>query len=337
MAEFGCCATLNRKSSIASSLRCFTSRASPMSLSGSGGTVECPTHARRKRRGSFDNRQHVSRIDGAAFGGDQLLHDSRPGGLDFVLHLHGLDHEDALAGFDLGFFRDQQAHDLAGHGRDQLSRALFVGARALAAAQGSGIAQFGGIAHRAEPQVEVGGGALTFDLVRLAVDDDREHVPPGKNRIYLDLAAVEAALPMAVNAVEFQAVVLAVDGDVVDHELGTGLWAYPLLRLSLLPSFFHSETALAPLPAPLPAPVASGSRMVNSPAAIAATQASSRLISGGGVLSRRSRYPVSRRPERNPGSLKMRRKSEILVLMPPTKYSLSARIRREMACSRLEP
>ena len=48
-----------------------------------------------------------------------------------------------------------------------------------------------------------------------------------------------------------------------------------------------------------------------------------RLLAG--LASRRSRKPVSRLPHENPDRSRMRRKSEIFVLMPPTKYSLSAR------------
>src|SRR2546425_8121577 len=49
---------------------------------------------------SLDDCQQLPRLDGLTRLDAQLLHGTRPGRRDLVLHLHRLDHQQALAGFD---------------------------------------------------------------------------------------------------------------------------------------------------------------------------------------------------------------------------------------------
>ncbi len=53
----------------------------------------------------FHDGQHVAGVYGCAWGCRYFLDDSLFRRLDLVLHFHGFDYNDALAGLDLGIFR----------------------------------------------------------------------------------------------------------------------------------------------------------------------------------------------------------------------------------------
>src|SRR6266849_6811426 len=82
----------------------------------------------------FDDGQHVAGIYRHTCGRRYFLYDSPFWRLDFVLHFHRFDYDDALAGFDGGIFRDQQAHHAAGHESQDSPGSLFVSGSLLARA-----------------------------------------------------------------------------------------------------------------------------------------------------------------------------------------------------------
>ena len=65
--------------------------------------------------------------------------------------------------------------------------------------------------------MSIRGGALALDLISFAADENGKHVAARKHSIHLEFFAIQPALPASVRALQFQAVVFAVDGDVVKH------------------------------------------------------------------------------------------------------------------------
>src|SRR6516225_2222875 len=166
----------------------------------------------------LDDGEDVSGVHVGTGGDDDLADDAFSWGLDFVLHLHGFDDQDTLAGLDFGAFRNQKTEDLARHGSDELARAFAV-VGAGAAAQRTRIAQFDTVAARADPEMEICCAALALDFVGLAIDEHGEHVVAGQHGIKVDLLAIEEALPTAIDPVEFEPELLTVDDHLVGHRV----------------------------------------------------------------------------------------------------------------------
>ena len=64
------------------------------------------TPRRGRLRSLFELEQRVTTLDGLAGGDEDLLDDALVLGLDLVLHLHRLEDDEPLAGFDPGTFLD---------------------------------------------------------------------------------------------------------------------------------------------------------------------------------------------------------------------------------------
>jgi hypothetical protein len=133
------------------------------------------------------------------------------------LHFHGFDYDDALAGFDFGIFRDEQAHDASGHGSQNFSGALLVAGSFLARAQGARIAQLDREAGTAYPHVEIGGSLLALNFVGVPIDQQGQNVASRDDRIYVDRLPVEAALPSAGGFFKLEAVWFAAYDDFINH------------------------------------------------------------------------------------------------------------------------
>ncbi len=99
------------------------------------------------------------------------------GRADFVLHFHGFDDEEPLAGFDgiAGF--DEQANNFAGHRGDDLLAAFDFEGAVTATAPGAGIDDLGGEFFEAGLQGERSAGRRSdANFVRLAAKKDGESV-----------------------------------------------------------------------------------------------------------------------------------------------------------------
>src|SRR6478609_8336561 len=78
-------------------------------------------------RSSFDNHEQPARLDRRAFGHGDLFDAPRARHRELVLHLHGFDDDEPLAGGDGVAGLDEHAHDATGHRR--LHPLLAVAAR----------------------------------------------------------------------------------------------------------------------------------------------------------------------------------------------------------------
>src|SRR5580692_4414594 len=174
-------------------------------------------------RSSLHDRQHIAGIHGDALSGEHFLDGPLLRRFDFVLHLHRLHHQHARARLHCIAFPHQYAHHFAGHGRRQLSRTVIIRG-AGATMQRARIAHLAGESRAAHPQVPViilvPGNALRLDLVSLVADTEGKHVRPNQHRINRDFVAVQTARPPALGSLDFEPVILAVDGDVVKHKNG---------------------------------------------------------------------------------------------------------------------
>src|SRR5581483_2596724 len=154
------------------------------------------------------------------------------------------------------------ADDLPRHRRMQLLRPFDAAAGSAAAAERARIAHINREARALHPQVQVGGGALALHLERLPIDNQRQHVGTGDHGVNVELLAIEFALPAIFQLVQFELVVLAVDGNLVNHSR--------FLIDSARPESFQREGASGALPLPFVlAPALEGSSTANSPAAMA--------------------------------------------------------------------
>src|SRR5437016_3538410 len=95
------------------------------------------------RRSSRNYTKSFAGVDGLAFLGQDPLNRAAFGRANFVLHFHGFDNEQALAGFDMFSFFDEKAHHFAGHRRKDLLPALGFDAAVAAAAPGARIDDLG--------------------------------------------------------------------------------------------------------------------------------------------------------------------------------------------------
>src|SRR5580700_9426232 len=163
------------------------------------------------------NRQHIARVHRRTFRDENFLDRSPLWRLDLVLHLHRLNHRHASARFYLVSFANQQTHDLAGHrSGDLLGPLIIPGARA--APQRAGIADLSDEARAPHPQTPFVRHPLRLNLVRHVSDAQRDYIGASENGINLQVAAIEAAGPASLGAIEVKPVILAVDGYVVEHE-----------------------------------------------------------------------------------------------------------------------
>src|SRR6266404_7328003 len=119
---------------------------------------------------SFHDGQHVAGVHRRAWHRRYLFHDPLFRRLDFVLHFHGFDYHDALAGFDFGIFCDQQTHDASGHRSQKFPGTLFVTASFITRAQGARVAQLYPEARGTDPQMEIGGSLLALYFVVTPID-----------------------------------------------------------------------------------------------------------------------------------------------------------------------
>jgi len=105
-----------------------------------------------------DDGENFSRIHGLPFGDEQAFDFSGLRRTDFILHFHGFDDEQTLAGLDdiTGFYQD--AHDFSRHGRNHLLAAFGFGCAAAPSPPLPGINDFGAelFAARMDPQTRTG-------------------------------------------------------------------------------------------------------------------------------------------------------------------------------------
>src|SRR5271165_277831 len=282
------------------------------------------------RSSSLHDRQHIAGIHRGALGNKNILDRPPLGRLDLVLHFHRFNHKHPVSGLDLGSPIHQHADNLARHGGRQFPGTVIV-RRPNAAAQRSRIANFCRKAGASDPEMLVACNAFALHFVGFVADAEREDVRPRQHRVHLDRATVEAAQPAPFGALKLEPVILAVDDDFVSH-----------LIASRRAALFQWEAAFEALPddpsagTRSPGPAAAGPSTANMPAAITATSTDAGSAAESDSTSCfcfniRSRKPVSSLAERKSGWRRIRRKSEILVLIPPTKYSFRARVSRPIA------
>jgi hypothetical protein len=189
-----------------------------MALAGSEWFDVTPVVGRKSKAYSFDDGQHVAGIYRRAWGRRYLFHYPFFWRLDFVLHFHGFDYHDALAGFDFGIFCDKQAHHAAGHGSQDFSGSLLVSGSFLARAQGARIAQLDRETGTAYPQVEIAGSLLALDFVGASIYQQGQNVAARDDGVDLDQLPVQVARPSADGSFKFELVWFAVHDDFVNHE-----------------------------------------------------------------------------------------------------------------------
>ena len=73
----------------------------------------------------------------------EFFYDAGLWGFDFVLHFHGFDNEEALAGFDFVSSFDEKADYFAGHGSDNLLAAFGFDSAVPAAAPDARVGDLG--------------------------------------------------------------------------------------------------------------------------------------------------------------------------------------------------
>src|ERR1700716_4341699 len=97
----------------------FSSRHTAAGLPVKGPDANASTWKRgaRMNRGLLDDDQHVAGAHRVTGRDADLLHGAAPLGVDVVLHLHRLEHEQRLAGLDGVALRDEHLHDRALHRR----------------------------------------------------------------------------------------------------------------------------------------------------------------------------------------------------------------------------
>src|SRR5579864_7300072 len=74
---------------------------------------------------SFNFRQRLPRFHGCAFSNVDLFYHTVLWCFQFVLHLHGFNHDHALPSFYLGSYPRKNTYHLAWHGRSNFFYALF--------------------------------------------------------------------------------------------------------------------------------------------------------------------------------------------------------------------
>ncbi len=66
--------------------------------------------------------------------------------------------------------------------------------------------------------MQIAGDSFTLHFICLGADSQREYVGAREHGVDFDLAAIQLTMPTALDLVQIEPVVLAVDGDVVVHE-----------------------------------------------------------------------------------------------------------------------
>jgi hypothetical protein len=144
------------------------------------------------REGLVDPGEDVAGVDGVAFAGEELFDGAGFGGFYFVLHFHGFDDEEALAGFDFVAGFNEKADDFAGHGGEDLLAAFGFGGALFASAPRARVGDFGFELVRAvlngEGAVGIRGDA---DFVRFAVEKDGEDAGGDFDGVGVGWCAVE--------------------------------------------------------------------------------------------------------------------------------------------------
>src|SRR6516162_5509592 len=267
----------------------------------------------------FDDGEDVARINGGAFGGKDFLHPAVLGRLHLVLHLHGFHDDNALAGFDFVFFGNHDANDLARHGSGDLLRAGFAPCGGTPRTQRARVLHVDGVPGTADYEVQVAAqGTLALDLEGISSNEDGENIACGEGSVHFEGVPVHFAVPGGFAFGELEAVNFAVYHNVVGHR--DRIASIRPARRQLLGSEATFPLAGAGRPSP-PGNVCFGSMVARMPAATVAISSWRKLCSAVRLASRRSRKPVSSLPARKSGSFRIRRKSEMFVLIPPTKYS----------------
>src|SRR5580704_11120536 len=178
-----------------------------------------------EREESVDPGEDVAGVYGLAFFGLEFFYGAGFWGFDFVLHFHGFDDEEALAGLDFVAGFDEETNHFAGHGGDDLLAAFGFDGAVFAAAPGARVGYFGfelvGAVLNGERAVGIWGDA---DFVGFAVEKDGEDAGADLDGVGVGCGAVERDLPAIGVAVESAAARSAGDEDFVPHGVRSS-WA----------------------------------------------------------------------------------------------------------------
>ena len=154
--------------------------------------------------GSGNDAEHFTGVDRLAFYDVKALDRAAFWRANFVLHFHGFDNQEALARFDLVSCLDEDTHDLARHGSEDLLAALGFECTVPTAAPGTGIDNFGGEFLETCLELEDPVGRLRdVNFVGLAFKKKREGVGIDFDGVGRDLLAVQRDLPAISIALEF--------------------------------------------------------------------------------------------------------------------------------------
>jgi len=135
----------------------------------------------------------VKALDGAAFRR-----------ANFVLHFHGFDNQEALAGFDFVSRLDEEADDFTGHGGDDLLAALGFEGTMAPAAPGPRIGNLGGeLLHGSLEREQTVWRPRDADFVRLAIEKKRERIGVDFDGVGMEWLAVQGDSPAVSIAFEF--------------------------------------------------------------------------------------------------------------------------------------
>src|ERR1017187_2702969 len=256
----------------------------------------------------------------AFFGGDG---DDSAGavGLQFVLHLHGFDHHDALARDYRVAGGDQHADHFAGHGAEDRLHGVAAGTGSLAG-PAARVADIERETVAFDGDDEAGGRFFHKGVVAAAIEEDG--VDAGAGHLHVGFARRGVAELEAAGwggREDVDGVGAAVDGESEFHR-----------RSPSLPAVCQGLA----VGAAAVAPAAGWRAVVWSVAARAATMARSGGGWGGVWRSKNSSMkPVCRWAARNSGSSRIWRKKARVVRIQPTSCSRRARSLRVMACSRV--
>jgi len=96
-----------------------------------------------EKRGLVDPGEDVAGVDGLTFFGLEAFDFAFFGGANFILHFHGFDDDQALAGFDFVADFYEKADDFAGHRGEDLLTAFGIERSQFFGTPGAGIADLG--------------------------------------------------------------------------------------------------------------------------------------------------------------------------------------------------
>ena len=154
--------------------------------------------------GSGNDAEHFPGVDRLAFFDVKALDRAAFWRANFVLHFHGFDNQEALARLDFVSCLDEDTHDLARHGSEDLLAAFGFECTVPAAAPGTGIDNFSGEFLETCPQLEDPVGRLRdVNFVGLTFEKKREGAGIDFNGVGMDLLAVQRDLPAICIALKF--------------------------------------------------------------------------------------------------------------------------------------